>query len=287
MPKSVTIHATPGTRKQWSGNQCVSISSKMTDCLLVTSGQNRSTPGLYTRMYLKQNTNYSVEMKGCSLHNARAFVWIYDPRTKDRLVPNYTFLPKQKRGIVHAHFCSPSSANEYVCLHVGVLFTGPTHGQQFEICRITVACAVPSSDKTHHHKHVSHGHDHQHDPNCHDHTTHGHASTHEHVNDCHTDSNSTSDSELEIHHHHHKQGSSHNTHDPYYTYDVQHSAPPHHHGPSTDAYHHPTSASYEAPPHHASYPSQTYQQTGYQSENYRIDDLQESLDTMIKRMKTA
>ena len=359
MPKSVTVHATPGTRKQWNCNQCVMVSAKMTDCLVVTSGQNRSTPGLYTRMYLKQNTNYTVEVKGCSYHGTKAFVWIYDPRTKLRLIPNYTFLPRQKRGVVHAHFCSPKSANEYVNLHVGVLFTGPVKGQQFEICHVTVGCTPPKPAHSkleyghghahkpgydahghahkpgydaHGHAHKpgydAHGHAHKPGYDAHGHAhkpgydAHGHRSRphHDHSScddshsddshsDCHSDSHSDSHSENEVHIHHHESPppKQQQTRDPYYTYDTHPTAPVHHHGPSVDPYHqhggpvpvhgcpkktyhptHPPTHPPVHPPYHTQSATTPHSHSSpAQGENYRIDDLQQSLDTMIQRMKTA
>lgn len=285
MTKSVTIHATPGTRTQWSTNQCVMVSTKLTDCLVVTSGQNRSTPGVYTRLYLKQNTHYTIEVKGCVYHHAKAFVWIYDPQTRQRLIPNYTLLPRS-RGCVSAHFCTPTSANEYICIYAGALFTGPpTKGHQFELCELTVACGrVPTT--------IAHGsQDHCSPPPCHE----------EKDSVCSTES----DSEFEVHHHHHrhtrpqhgghyaphhsllppKRGIQHHhphpstqKHDPYYSYDTHKSKPYHAHA---------------SPP----YPSHTHEHTpAYSSkcpkasppvapENCSIDDLQTSLQSMICRMK--
>jgi hypothetical protein len=296
MTKSVTVHATPGTRNQWSTNQKVRVSAKTSDCLVVTSDQNRSTPGLYTRLYLKQNTQYTVEVKGCSYH-AQAFVWVFDPKTCKRLIPNYTFLPST-RGCVCADFCTPESANEYVCLYVGALFTGPpTKGQQFELCRVTISCAKGGSKKpvpaskpaTPCHyppapcaPHAA-PHPHPHHPGYDD----DHCST-------------ASESEFEVHHHHHHQhgaahdaGHGHAGHsgshahhrDPYYTYETHTTAPAYHHGPSTDAYHahahppvHPPNSCPVAPSSSPAYPPAA-------PDNCRIDDLQTSLESMISRMK--
>ena len=302
MTKSVTVHATPGTRNQWSTNQKVRVSAKTSDCLVVTSDQNRSTPGLYTRLYLKQNTQYTVEVKGCSYH-AQAFVWVFDPKTCKRLIPNYTFLPST-RGCVCADFCTPESANEYVCLYVGALFTGPpTKGQQFELCRVTISCAKGSSKKPapapkpaapchyppapcapHAAPHPHHNHP-------------GYAPPHAHDDDhCST----ASESEFEVHHHHHQHGAAHDAghghaghsgshahhhRDPYYTYETHTTAPAYHHGPSTDAYHahahppvHPPHSCPVAPSSSPSYPPAP-------PDNCRIDDLQTSLESMISRMK--
>ena len=124
------IPATPSNRKQWKGNQCVTIGCKQNQ-LLVTSRQNRSTPGIYTEVYLKQNTCYCVEISGQALGNSRAFVFVYNPVTKKRLIPNYTFLPSTCFGCVEASFVTPSCGNDYLCIYIGVLLTAPCNGQQF------------------------------------------------------------------------------------------------------------------------------------------------------------
>ena len=292
--KSVTVHATPGTRNQWSTNQKVRVSAKMTDCLVVTSDQNRSTPGLYTRLYLKQNTRYTVEAKGCAYHHAKAFVWVFDPKTCKRLIPNYTCLPST-RGCVCADFCTPESANEYVCIYVGALFTGPpTKGQQFELCRVTLSCAKPAA------KADSPCHTACAPPPCHYPPAH-HPPAHHPPTGCDehaTDRCSTppvSESEFEVHHHHHRYGSHahgaddhpatgappHRHHrDPYYTYETHTTAPSYHHGPTPS---HPPvhPPQYGTPP----CPSSSYSSTP--PDNCRIDDLQTSLESMISRMKKA
>lgn len=303
MTKSVTVHATPGTRNQWSTNQKVRVSAKTSDCLVVTSDQNRSTPGLYTRLYLKQNTQYTVEVKGCSYH-AQAFVWVFDPKTCKRLIPNYTFLPST-RGCVCADFCTPESANEYVCLYVGALFTGPpTKGQQFELCRVTISCAKGGSKKPApapkpaapcHYPPAApctpHAAPHPHHPHHHH---PGHAPPHTHDDDhCST----ASESEFEVHHHHHQHGAAHDAghghaghghhhRDPYYTYETHTTAPAYHHGPSTDAYH--AHAHPPVHPPHSSCPVAPSSSPAYPPaapDNCRIDDLQTSLESMISRMK--
>jgi hypothetical protein len=273
MPKSVTVHATKRTRSQWICNQCVSVSHKIADSLVVTSGQNRSTPGIYTKLYLKQNTNYQLTLEGCSYQTACAFMWIYDPRTKLRLIENYTFLPNSKRGTVSACFCSPSSANEYVTLYAGVLFTKPCTGQQFELCRLTIECAA---------KYKSCYKDSHSDCDSSDHTTSSNC-TDEHGSSNSDDGSNDSDSDYEVHHHHHHHQLRPNvpshTHDPYYNYNSypsrkesdeyeRHSKP--------EPYHpHPPSHPPPPPPHRTPMPTQ----------NCRIDDLQQNLSTMIQKMK--
>jgi hypothetical protein len=272
----------------------VRVSAKTSDCLVVTSDQNRSTPGLYTRLYLKQNTQYTVEVKGCSYH-AQAFVWVFDPKTCKRLIPNYTFLPST-RGCVCADFCTPESANEYVCLYVGALFTGPpTQGQQFELCRVTISCAKGGSKKP---APASKPAAPCHYPPA---PCAPHAAPHHHHPGYDDDHCSTaSESEFEVHHHHHQHGAAHDAghghaghghgghahhRDPYYTYETHTTAPAYHHGPSTDAYHahahppvHPPHSCPVAPSSSPAYPPAA-------PDNCRIDDLQTSLESMISRMK--
>lgn len=282
MTKSVTIHATPGTRTQWSTNQCVMVSTKLTDCLVVTSGQNRSTPGLYTRLYLKQNTHYTIEVKGCVYNHTKAFVWIYDPQTRQRLIPNYTLLPRT-RGCVSAHFCTPASANDYICIYAGVLFTGPpTKGNQFELCELTVGCGSL--------------------PNTIGHAKEEHCSPQLCSEDKDSVCSTESDSEFEVHHHHHRHPGStphpghyaqhhpplhtnrhihhhpSQQHDPYYSYDTHKTRPYHSHTTSPHPSHtHEHSPSYTSKCPKASPP--------IAPDNCSIDDLQTSLQSMICRMK--
>lgn len=281
MTKSVTIHATPGTRTQWSTNQCVMVSTKLTDCLVVTCGQNRSTPGVYTRLYLKQNTHYAIEVKGCVYNQAKAFVWIYDPQTRQRLIPNYTLLPRT-RGCVSAHFCTPTSANEYICIYAGVLFTGPpTKGHQFELCELTVACGRVSNTITH--------------------SKYEHCSPQLCSEDKDSECSTDSDSEFEVHHHHHRHPNPTHTspytehhsplhhkrhihikpsqqHDPYYSYDTHKAGP----------YHSCTTSPHTSQTHtHSSVYSSKCKTPSppVAPENCSIDDLQTSLQSMICRMK--
>ena len=293
MTKSVTVHATPGTRNQWSTNQKVRVSAKASDCLIVTSDQNLSTPGLYTRLYLKQNTQFAIEVKGCAYHHAQAFVWVFDPKTCKRLVPNYTYLPST-RSCVCADFCTPKSANEYVCLYVGALFTGPpTHGQQFELCRVTISCAKGGGKKSAPASKPEVPCHYPPAPPC---APHAAPHPHHHQPGYDDDHCSTaSESEFEVHHHHHQHGVAHDAghghaghahhRDPYYTYETHTTAPAYHHGPSTDAYHahahppvHPPHSCPVAPSSSPAYPPAA-------PDNCRIDDLQTSLESMISRMK--
>ena len=128
----ITLPANPSTRNKWRSNQCVTIGCKSANQLVVTSRQSRSTPGIYTEVYLKQNTSYRIAVTGQALRHAKAFVFVYDPSTKCRLIPNYTMLSNTSLCTVSAEFCTPHCANDYVRLWLGVLFTGPPcNGQQF------------------------------------------------------------------------------------------------------------------------------------------------------------
>jgi hypothetical protein len=137
--------ATLANRKSWCTNQCVSVGCDDPSRLLVTSRQNQSTPGIYTEVYLKQHTRYCVYVTGQALANSCAFVFVYDPATKRRLIPNYTFLPTQRDDCVNAVFTSPACATEYARVHLGVLFTQPRNGQQFSLEEIRLQ-PIPSLD---------------------------------------------------------------------------------------------------------------------------------------------
>ena len=145
MTKSTIIPATPSNRKCWTTNQCVSIGYTSSKQFLVTSRQNRSTPGVYTEVYLKQNTCYGVSVSGQALGNSKAFVFVYNPATKKRLIPNYTLLPSNCFGCAEAQFVTPPCANEYICLYIGVLFTSPCNGQQFSMQEIRLTASGASN----------------------------------------------------------------------------------------------------------------------------------------------
>ena len=277
MPKSVTVHATKRTRSQWICNQCVSVSHKIADSLIVTSGQNRSTPGIYTKLYLKQNTNYQLTLEGCSYQTACAFMWIYDPCTKQRLIKNYTFLPNAKRGTVSACFCSPPSANEYVTLYAGVLFTKPCTGQQFELCRLTISCTTKHKPHSKQSSNRTQSSDCTTSSNCTDENGSSHS------DDGSNDSDSDSDYEVHHHHHHHqlRPNAPSHTHDPYYNYNSHPSRkePDEYERYSKSEPSHPHSFSHSPQPHPQSY------RTPLPTQNCRIDDLQQNLSTMIQKMK--
>lgn len=138
-PPCMTIYANPSTRSQWSTNQCVSVSGNSRSQLIVTSRQSRSTPGIYTDVQVSPQTHYRVEVCGQSLQCAKAFVFVYDPLTKMRLIPNYSLLPSGPNASVCAEFTSPCPVGHMpsVSLWLGVLFTGPPrNGQQFCVERL-------------------------------------------------------------------------------------------------------------------------------------------------------
>jgi len=139
------LPANPSTRTQWKSNQCVTVGCKSSSQLVVTSRQSRSTPGIYTEVWLRPQTSYRVEAFGQSLQCAKAFVFVYDPSTKCRLIPNYSLLPNAPNCSVCAEFTTPCSSTtnttstnqarqrgNSVCVWLGALFTGPPrNGQQF------------------------------------------------------------------------------------------------------------------------------------------------------------
>jgi hypothetical protein len=137
--------ATLANRKSWRTNQCVSVGCDDPSRLLVTSRQNQSTPGIYTEVHLKQHTRYCVYVTGQALANSCAFVFVYDPATKRRLIPNYTFLSTRKGDCVNAVFTSPACATDYARVQLGVLFTQPRNGQQFSLEEIRLQ-PIPSLD---------------------------------------------------------------------------------------------------------------------------------------------
>jgi hypothetical protein len=111
--------------------------------------QSRSTPGVITTVYLKQNTSYSVTVLGMAQTGTKAFVWIQDPLTKARLLPNYTLLPCSPNVASETQFKTPASANAHVAIGVGVLITGPKCGDQFVLDKITIApCASAASSSS-------------------------------------------------------------------------------------------------------------------------------------------
>ena len=229
------IAAVPSNRKHWKANQCATIGCSKQNQLLVTSRQNRSTPGIYTEVYLKQDTCYCVTVSGQALGNSRAFVFVYNPLTKERLVPNYTFLPSKTFGCVDAEFKTPHCANEYLCIWMGVLFTAPCNGQQFCLQEIRVAIENHPT-----HTHLPHHHHHPHQDYPH---SHPHPHPHPHHKQCpspktveHCDESVCSDdssNHVDIRHHHHhfeRNEAYHHQHhrasqDPYYTYS-SHPCPP-------------------------------------------------------------
>jgi hypothetical protein len=261
------IPATPSNRKQWRANQCVTIGCGKRSQLLVTSRQTRSTPGIYTEVYLKQNTLYCASVSGQALGNARAFVFVYNPQTKERLIPNYTFLPSNCFGCVDVDFRTPACANEYQCIWLGVLFTQPCNGHQYCLQEIRIGnanqpapvqapplpgYALSSPQQCTSVKPVY--------KKCNE--------------PCEDSIYSDDDScdNVEMHHHHHYVGS-HST-DPYYTYNTNSQpCPPEHVAPAvsspvyceTDTYTKPVGTEIQSP--------------------VTIADLQSSLSTMISQLK--
>ena len=149
---STVLAANASTRSQWKTNQCVAIGCKSSSQLVVTSRQSRSTPGIYTELQLRPQIKYRVELFGQSLQCTKAFVFVYNPITKERLIPNYSLLPTSPNCSVCGEFVSPSSACHAptVKVWVGALFTGPPrNGQQFCLTKVKLTelpMSRPDSD---------------------------------------------------------------------------------------------------------------------------------------------
>lgn len=246
-----TIPATPANRKQWRTNQCATVGCGKSNQLQVTSRQSRSTPGIYTEVMLKQNTCYCVSVCGQALGNTKAFVFIYNPSTKQRLIPNYTLIPSQYAGCVDVRFTTPHCAGEHLCIWLGVLFTSPCNGQQFCLQSISVGAQL-----TPQHPVQAKCPDGFPPNTCSPPRTHYAESVY-----------SDDSCDVETHHHHHY-GS-----DPYYTYET-HDTPPCAPTPQTP---HPCHPSVEKPCTTAP-PTKTQQPVC-------IADLQSSLSTMISKLK--
>lgn len=273
------IPATPSNRKQWKANQCVTIGCGKRNQLLVTSRQSRSTPGMYTEVYLKQNTCYCVSVSGVALGHTKAFVFVYNPSTKQRLIPNYTFLPSKCFGCVDVEFTTPRCANEHLCIWLGVLFTSPCNGQQYCLQEIRIGHSSPHNEK---HSHPPHT------PQCpvpkHCADTYVSCPPHKPAyNDSCEESVFSEDSceNIETHHHHHYVGA-HST-DPYYTYDTQPCAPCPPRAPPSPQPCPP------CPPTHKAVCDSSYQPceeapTVNVQQPVCIADLQSSLSTMISKL---
>ena len=145
-PRKISIPATPAYRSRWVANQCVSISYNSSKQLCVTSRQSRSTPGAFTRVFLTPNSCYRVTVTGQAIGQSCAFVFVYDPVSRKRLIPNYTLLPTSCVGCADATFVTPRSHKNTVCLLIGVLLTKPKNGQSFCIQEVR----LDKGDTPHH-----------------------------------------------------------------------------------------------------------------------------------------
>jgi hypothetical protein len=191
---------------------------------------------------------------------------VYDVQTKQRLIPNYTFLPCKHSSApcVDIEFMTPACGNRYVQISIGVLFTSPQVGDQCLIERMAV----------HHIQRIPFPPEPSYTGASNAHETYPYRpsnaiSSSSSSNDDHN-SNSDSDDDTPPH------SSSvyvppppRNTQDPYYTYDVPNVpyAPP---PATTDAA--PVTSSY-TPPRPIQHP-------------LSIKDLQESLNSMIGKLDT-
>lgn len=156
MSNCITLHANHLCQRLWKPNQKVSIVYHQ-DGVLVTSGQNCSTPGIKTSVVVHAGTTYLLEVYGYSVEddNTHAFVWIYDPVQKKRLIPNYTMLNYREH-------CNNRVIVEFIptrtgTIFLGVLITNPLEGQRFVLNKMNLI-SINSSSHQHQHQHHNHHH---------------------------------------------------------------------------------------------------------------------------------
>lgn len=142
--------ANDDNRNIWYINQCAKA-QYYDDCVVVTSEQARSTPGLKASLQLKANQRFHLRTYGQSIRQACAFVWVYLLSSKRRLVPNYTMLPADDSGesCVDIEFSTPTSQKSHLQVFIGVLFTGPPKcGDQFKLNKMELTymqeCTFPT-----------------------------------------------------------------------------------------------------------------------------------------------
>lgn len=142
--------ANHANRNIWYKNQCASVRYS-DDCVVVTSEQARSTPGLKASLQLKANQRFHLRTHGQSFRQACAFVWVYVLSNRKRLVPNYTMLPADDSGesCVDIEFTTPPSQKSHLQVFIGVLFTGPPKcGDQFRLSKMELTymdeCTFPT-----------------------------------------------------------------------------------------------------------------------------------------------
>ena len=142
--------ANDDNRNIWYINQCAKA-QYYDDCVVVTSEQARSTPGLKASLQLKANQRFHLRTYGQSIRQACAFVWVYLLSNQRRLVPNYTMLPADDSGesCIDIEFSTPTSQKSHLQVFIGVLFTGPPKcGDQFKLSKMELTymqeCAFPT-----------------------------------------------------------------------------------------------------------------------------------------------
>lgn len=144
---NVVLHANLLCRQIWKSNQKASLCFKQ-DGVLVTSCQSNSTPGIYTVVTLHAGNKYVLEIYGHAIQadGTQAFVWIYDPCTKQRLIKNYVMLPYTTDACckIEVDFTPCRSGKFYI----GILFTDPCCGQRFILNKMNLLmlnhCACPA-----------------------------------------------------------------------------------------------------------------------------------------------
>jgi len=104
--------------------------------LKVVSQQTKSTPGVKKYIKLCSGKKYSIEVTGYK-KCGKPFVWVYDRKSKKRLIPDYTCLPSKTDSnpcpSVCATFCATSDS-----IAIGVLFTSPNKGDTAVIKSIKI-----------------------------------------------------------------------------------------------------------------------------------------------------
>lgn len=132
-------------KKIWKANQKASLCFQQ-DGVLVTSAQSTSTPGIKTCVSLHAGNKYILEVTGYGFETdqTKAFVWVYDPISKKRLIKNYTMLSYKNTGCnkVSCEF-TPCRSGQF---YLGVLFTEPKCAQRFVLNKMSLL-KVTSCDR--------------------------------------------------------------------------------------------------------------------------------------------
>lgn len=110
-------------------NQRVAI-TKLNNGYLVTTQQNKGTPGAYYTFVVKPQTEYSISLTGHSKSNAG--LWIGDKRKKTLFTKTYTLTPNDKES---KHTFFTGNHNQ---IKVGILLRGTKVGDSFFFSDISI-----------------------------------------------------------------------------------------------------------------------------------------------------